>query len=78
MSGNGKNGGFMYDCVKLEAGSIVTPVQGISDNSANMEQSCMPKAVKYAKNGRIVIESANKIYSISGAELKVSSINSYR
>lgn len=67
MSGNGKNGGFMYDCIKLEAGSLVTSVRGVSDA---MEQPAFPSAVKYVKDGRVVIENANGTYTVSGAQMR--------
>lgn len=67
MSGNGKNGGFMYDCIKLETGSIVTSVRGVSDA---MEQPACPSAVKYVKDGRVVIESAKGAYTVSGARMR--------
>lgn len=67
MSGNGKNGGFMYDCIKLETGSLVTSVRGVSDA---MEQSACPSAVKYVKDGRVVIESAKGAYTVSGARMR--------
>lgn len=67
MSGNGKNGGFMYDCIKLETGSIVTSVRGVSDA---MEQPACPSAVKYVKDGRVVIDSAKGAYTVSGARMR--------
>lgn len=67
MSGNGKNGGFMYDCIKLETGSLVTSVRGVSDA---MEQPAFPSAVKYVKDGRVVIENANGTYTVSGAQMR--------
>lgn len=67
MSGNGKNGGFMYDCIKLETGSLVTSVRGVSDA---MEQPACPSAVKYVKDGRVVIESAKGAYTVSGARMR--------
>lgn len=67
MSGNGKNGGFMYDCIKLETGSLVTSVRGVSDA---MEQPACPSAVKYVKDGRVIIESAKGTYTVSGARMR--------
>ena len=67
MSGNGKNGGFMYDCIKLETGSIVTSVRGVSDA---MEQPACPSAVKYVKDGRVIIESAKGTYTVSGVRMR--------
>ena len=67
MSGNGKNGGFMYDCLKLEAGSLVTDVRGVSDAT---EQVSSPSVAKYVKDGRIIIESAKGTYTVSGAQTR--------
>lgn len=38
MSGNGKNGGFMYDCLKLEAGDII--VNAITTPTAKPSKDC--------------------------------------
>ncbi len=67
MSGNGKNGGFMYDCIKLEAGSLVTAVQGVSD-SYESEAGIMPR--KVIKDGRLVIETPGHVYSVGGVRLR--------
>ena len=67
MSGNGKNGGFMYDCIKLEAGSLVTSVLGVSDAA---EQSAQPSVVKYVRDGRLVIKSNGKAYNAAGVEMR--------
>ena len=67
MSGNGSNGGFMYDCLKLEAGSLVTEVRGVSDAT---EQASHPSVVKYVKDGHIIIESAKGTYTVSGAQTR--------
>ena len=37
MSGNGKNGGFLYDCVKLESGDIIT--SGINDIQTDIQKN---------------------------------------
>ena len=37
MSGNGKNGGFLYDCVKLESGEAIT--SGISDIQTDIQKN---------------------------------------
>lgn len=40
MSGNGKNGGFMYDCIKMEAGELVTT--GIENvNSGQLQHAAV-------------------------------------
>lgn len=67
MSGNGKNGGFMYDCIKLEAGSLVTAVQGVSDS---YEADAGTMVRKVIKDGRLVIETPEHMYSVGGARLR--------
>lgn len=67
MSGNGKNGGFMYDCLKLEAGTLVTAIRGVADE---MGENATPKVGKYLRDGRIVICKGDKEYSASGAEMR--------
>lgn len=65
MSGNGKNGGFMYDCLKLEAGSLVTAVKGVKD-AAESEDAVAVR--KYVVNGQIVIVKDDKTYNVAGCE----------
>lgn len=66
MSGNGKNGGFMYDCIKLEVGDIVTDVQGVSESNG---PESLSKAVKFIRDGRLVITRNDKEYNAAGVEL---------
>ncbi len=67
MSGNGKNGGFMYDCLKLEAGSLVTGIQGVAD--AAEEQSAEEGVKKYVVNGKIVIVKNGEQYNVAGMKM---------
>lgn len=67
MTGNGSNGGFMYDCLKLEAGDIVTAVNGVTaDETANNS----PKVKKIIKGNQLLIETANGIFTAVGAQVK--------
>ena len=54
----------MYDCIKLEAGDIVTGIDGITIKDAPAD---IP--AKYLDNGRIVIEKAGKRYTADGKRL---------
>lgn len=64
MSGNGSNGGFMYDCIKLEAGEQV--VSGISDFHG-IPSAAAP--AKFLDRGRLVIEKAGRRYAVDGRRL---------
>ncbi len=66
MSGNGKNGGFMYDCIKLEAGSLVTAVHGVADAAETQNASVVKK---YVIDGKVVIEKNGKMYNLAGVEM---------
>lgn len=67
MTGNGSNGGFMYDCLKLEAGDIVTAVNGvIADETAKNS----PKIKKIIKGNQLLIGTANGIFTAVGAQVK--------
>ena len=65
-SGGGSKDGIMYDCIKLEAGDIVTGIDGITIKDAPAD---IP--AKYLDNGRIVIEKAGKRYTVDGKSLKL-------
>lgn len=67
MSGNGSNGGFMYDCIKLEAGSLVTDIQGVSDLHGSEDAAV---ARKWFHDGRLLIEVQGHMYSAGGARLR--------
>lgn len=67
MTGNGSNGGFMYDCLKLEAGDIVTAVNGVT---ADETAKNSPKVKKIIKGNQLLIETANGIFTAVGAQVK--------
>lgn len=47
MSNPGNRGGVMYDCIKLEAGNLVTSTNNkLKNNSGNITVSCYPNPVK--------------------------------
>jgi len=64
MTGNGSNGGFMYDCLKLEAGDIVTAIDqvGVTDNAEPVEVR------KVIKNNKLVIETPKGTYNVAGVK----------
>ncbi len=64
-SGGGSKDGIMYDCIKLEAGDIITGIDHITDKNASEAE--MP--AKYFDNGRIVIEKNGVRYSPDGCRL---------
>ena len=66
LSGNGSNGGFMYDCIKLEAGEPVT--SGIADRTISAAPAA--KAEKYLQHGRLVIEKGGERYAVDGSRLR--------
>lgn len=67
MSGNGKNGGFMYDCLKLEAGERV--VDGIE--SAVLENTEIPlRATKFLRDGQLMIRLGDAVYNAFGARVE--------
>lgn len=66
MSGNGKNGGFMYDCLKLEAGSLVTGVHGVVERQEPVSDAA---ARKVLRDGRLLIEANGNRYTAGGAVL---------
>ena len=66
MSGNGSNGGFMYDCIKLEAGELI--VSGINDITSNNAPTAKP--TKRLHQGRLIIETANGTFNVKGEKVK--------
>ena len=66
LTGSGSKDGIMYDCIKLEAGDLVT--SGIGDVRESMVAT--PRPYKYIVNGRLVIEKSGRCYSLTGALLK--------
>lgn len=65
MSGNGSNGGFMYDCLKLEAGEQI--VSGI--NQASLDSTSDARPVKYLHQGHLVIEKGGVRYGVDGRRI---------
>ena len=65
MSGNGSNGGFMYDCIKLEAGDVVTGLELVREADA-----AVAKPVKRLVNGRLVIEKYGRRYAADGTIIR--------
>jgi rhamnogalacturonan endolyase len=65
-SNTGGKNGFLYDCIKLEAGSLVT--SGVEDIRESM--AATPRPYKYIVNGRLVIEKSGRSYSLTGTLLK--------
>ena len=60
-SGGGSKDGIMYDCIKLEAGELVTGIDNVSiDNQA------IPQPVKYLHHGRLVIKRGGQLYTVDG------------
>lgn len=67
MTGNGSNGGFMYDCLKLETGDIVTAIDNVKDDET-VEKAVSVK--KLIRNGKLLVETANGTYNAAGAQVK--------
>lgn len=67
MSGNGKNGGFMYDCLKLEAGERV--VDGI-ETTLTEDPGNDIRATKYIKDGKLMIRLGDAVYNVYGARVE--------
>ncbi len=65
MSGNGSNGGFMYDCLKLEAGELITGIENINENTQKG-----PRTTKFVKNGRLFIAIGDAVYNVAGIRVE--------
>ena len=65
MSGNGSNGGFMYDCIKLEVGDVVTGLELVRE-----ADTAVAKPVKRLVNGRLVIEKYGRRYAADGTIIR--------
>ena len=61
MSGNGSNGGFMYDCIKLEVGDVVTRIDDFTISNTNVSHPA-----KYLHKGHLVIEKNGVRYTLDG------------
>lgn len=67
MSGNGKNGGFMYDCLKLEAGDLVVDgIEAVADE--NTDKPC--RATKFLKDGKLMIRFGELFYDVCGRRIE--------
>jgi rhamnogalacturonan endolyase len=63
-SNTGGKNGILYDCIKLEAGSLVTSgVEDIRESAA----VTTPRPYKHIVNGHLVIEKSGRRYSLTGA-----------
>lgn len=68
MSGNGSNGGFMYDCLKLEAGDlVVSSIEGVVGESRSEAQ---PEARKVIVDGRLLIIRGDEVYDCLGTKIR--------
>lgn len=65
-SNTGGKNGFLYDCIKLEAGELVT--SGIAEVSANNPSVSHLK--KYLYQGRLVIEKNGVRYTVEGKRIR--------
>ena len=66
ISNSGGKNGILYDCIKLEAGTLVT--SGVEDIRESMVTT--PRPYKHIVNGHLVIEKSGRSYSLSGTLLK--------
>jgi rhamnogalacturonan endolyase len=65
-SGGGSKDGIMYDCIKMEAGDLVTT--GISEASAFSSSDALP--VKFLHQGQVVIEKNGERFAIDGRKIR--------
>ena len=66
MSGNGSNGGFMYDCIKLEAGE---PVTSVSNATRLNDKGRMQNSQFYNLHGQRVTNPAKGLYIVNGKKV---------
>ena len=64
-SGGGSKDGIMYDCIKMEAGELVTGIDGVTIANITANQP-----VKYLHQGRLVIERGGRLYTVDGKRLR--------
>ena len=60
-SGGGSKDGIMYDCIKMEAGEVVTGIDNVTIDTKTAHQP-----VKYLHQGRLVIERDGQLYTVDG------------
>jgi Rhamnogalacturonate lyase family. len=63
-SGGGSKDGIMYDCIKMEAGELVTGIDNVS-----IDNQTPPQPAKYLHKGRLVIERGGQLYTVDGKRL---------
>lgn len=63
-SGGGSKDGIMYDCIKLEAGELVTGIDDVTINNR-----AIPQPIKYLHQGRFVIERGGQRFTVDGKRL---------
>ena len=61
ISNSGGKNGILYDCIKMEAGELVTGIDNVS--TANQ---AIPQPTKYLHQGRLVIERGGQLYTVDG------------
>lgn len=66
LSGAGSKDGLMYDCIKMEAGELVT--DGIAD--ATIQHAPLLQPTKYLHEGRLVIEKGGQRYTVDGKKIR--------
>ena len=54
----------MYDCIKLEAGDLVTGIDEVTGSPA-----LSVKSAKYIHNGRLVIEKGGQRFTVDGRRM---------
>jgi rhamnogalacturonan endolyase len=65
-SGGGSKDGIMYDCIKMEAGEVVTGIDEVTIGTKTAHQP-----VKYLHQGRLVIERGGQLYTVDGKRFSV-------
>ena len=65
-SGGGSKDGIMYDCIKMEAGEVVTGIDNVTISTKTAHQP-----VKYLHQGRLVIERDGQLYTVDGKRFSV-------
>jgi rhamnogalacturonan endolyase len=65
-SGGGSKDGIMYDCIKMEAGEVVTGIDNVTIGTKTAHQP-----VKYLHQGRLVIERDGQLYTVDGKRFSV-------
>ena len=61
ISNSGGKNGILYDCIKMEAGELVTGIDDVS-----IANQAIPQPTKYLHQGRLVIERGGQLYTVDG------------